>query len=748
MFTRASVRTLTRYCHLPITQYRSVGAMLRAEMMRRKQQNKRLQQELEILRHKLMAAQAQSLVNKRQQEHLRPHTEDHTSLYTPNTREHLRDVPIENVGEEALTMKRKSEELERKVRQQVALEEKYHEFRAKEVRVQNKTRAMVLERKRRLLEQDPDGFQPTDDDDYTLEEQAATQVQRITRGMQGRTRVRNLRPLLNNAATKIQGIMRGHLGRAYAEVKRTDELAVTTIQRVWRGNVGRSIFKSNRSKLERHMGARDIQRILRGRIGRRRVRHKRSLRGSASRGAAVVGVKQLFHQDIVELADAIDALCERGKAPPPSIVLGLLKLVALMIEQDEESGAITWYSTLGVRSVDKLEASHQFSWRDAVRLLRRSSKLLRRLRQVAAGPASKRPRMVYFVQTAVLTYRALRCDHGWNVTTLGRVGAGAKACQHLMMWVDALQQVFAYQREFANDLGSDRMPWVARAQQSLSCMRHLELSRMVWEHAVACLQKVLGESHGASPKQGVFSCNADGRRGDLRLCVAESALEISNDREKCARDALCRMRKEEEQAQGLDLVREEFNMGVLADDLNHAEADLTEAYTRLEAVRRAARDGIQTHQEHLLLCLDELTTAEIVRKERWSSFEMFRTQMKRDAKRRGVNVEVWGNLRHEVRVVGEMEAASVLAAQDLRFFRCDSKPDEPDGSCIHESKALQRGADEAQSLATAGWGRLDLSEEEKEYAYATASEAEVRFSSRTARGKKSIPDLADCLPTV
>lgn len=716
--------------------------MLRAEMVHRKQQNKRLQQELEHLRHKLMAVQAQSLINGRENKSLRSHAEDDTHLYPPNTREQpLPDVPIEEFDDEPLVMKRKSEQLEHRARQQVALEEKYHDFRAKEVRVQNKTRAMVLERKRRLLEQDPDIFQPTDDDEYTLEDQAATQVQRITRGIQGRKRVRNLRPLLNSAATIIQGIMRGHLGRAYAEVKRIDELAIITIQRLWRGYIGRSIVKSNRSKLERHMGARDIQRIIRGRIGRRRIGHKIGLRESASRGAAVVGVKQLFHHDIVELADAIDALCQGGNASLPSVVLGLLKVVALMLEQDEESEAITRYSALGVQSADKLEPSHMFSWRDAVRLLRRSSRLLRRLRQVAAGPAGKRPRMVNFVQNAVLTYRALRRDHGWNATTLGRVGAGAKACQHLMMWVDALQEVFAYQREFADDLGSDRTPWVARAQQSMCCMRHLELSRMVWEHAVACLQKVLSESHDGSPKQGltVPPRNANGRRGDLRLCVAGGALEISKERENRVRDALCRMREEEDHAQGLDRACEEFKIDVLVDNLNHAEGALAEARTRLEANRRAAGNGVQTHQEHLQLCLDELTAAEVARRERWTSLEMFRTCMKRDAKRRGVNVEVWGDLRHQVRVVGEMEAASVLAAEDLQFFRRESKPDGPDGSCIHESKTLQRRADEAHSLATAAWARLDILEDEKERAYAIASEAEVRISSITTRGNNCMP---------
>ncbi|CAN0571029.1 unnamed protein product, partial [Ectocarpus sp. 12 AP-2014] len=207
------------------------------------------------------------------------------------------------------------------------------------------------------------------------------------------------------------------------------------------------------------------------------------------------------------------------------------------------------------------------------------------------------------------------------------------------------------------------MPWVARAQQSVRGMRHLELSRMVWEHAITCVQQVLLESGEMAPKR---KANSSRMRGNLRLRVAERALKTLQSHEECARDALSKTRQEEEDAQRNDKAREQLREDTLVDDLNRAEKSLAESLIRLEEAKTAARDGID--QVHLQLCLDELTTCEVVRRERWASVEMFRTQRRRNSKRTGVDVEVWGDLRHQVRVVGELEAACTLASEDLNEY--------------------------------------------------------------------------------
>lgn len=722
---------------------RSVGALLRAEMIHRKEQNKQLQKELEHLRDNLAEKVQKKVEAPEHDNSCYSLAEDKGKAGPRVERGHacLAVGPDESAyfGEVASKLQRKSEEVLREARQQLALEEQYLVYRAKRNDKQNKHRAKVLERKRRLLEQDPHLVHPDDDDEYTLEDEAATQIQRVTRGVHGRTRVRKLRPVLSSAATMIQSIIRGHLGRARTESKMINERAVTNIQRVWRGYGGRCALVSKRLNLKKATAAQRIQKILRGRHGRQRVNHKRGLRKSARDGSEVVGVKQLFYQDIVELADAVEAgLVEHGATPLPGVVLGLLKVVAFMLEEDEESGATTRYSTLGVRSTTKIRPAVHFSWREALILLRRSYKLLRRLRQVAEGPSSRRPRIVYLSQAAVQAYAALRCDSGWNVASVGRIGRGAKACQHLMMWVNALQEVFAYQREFSDDLGSDRLPWVARARKNLRRMRHLELSRMVWEHAATCVQRILDESRQGSEqgkgREATASEHYTSRKGDLRLCVAENALNRLRSLESCAKNALYSMKQEEEDAQINDDAHERLREDTLIKDLNQAEASLAETMTQIEETKTVARDGTETDQVHLLLLLDEQITREVVRRERWASLEMFRTQRRRNAKRRGVYVEVWGDLRHQLRVVGELEAASFLAAEDLIFARDESDPKGSkafEGTFRHKLESLQARKNDAKSSAAEAQKHLDLMEEELENAYANACEAEASFTTDT-----------------
>lgn len=714
--------------------------MLRAELLLKEQQNQRLQKDLEKLRNmpsqanpqgttptsaQLIGAVAVAVDNNGSPLELSSRSHEHR----PDEDE---PHPMENFVKDISVLNRKFEKVVYQARQQAVLRERYEFFQARQRDVQIKKREVMLERYRRLLEQDPHVLDLADENEYTLEDQAATQVQRVVRGVQGRLYVKQLRPNLNRAAVIIQGVVRGHLGRFQVEVKKRFRYAVTDIQRVWRGHVGRVVIRTSRAKTEENKAAREIQRMVRGYRGRVRVKHKRVLRESAKRGADAVGIKQLFRQDIVQLANAIDTSLHREQtSSPPSIVLGLVRVVALMLAEDEESGAITSYSALGVQSIDKVQATQQYKWIDALRMLRRSSKLLRRLRQVAEGPASERPRMVHFSQVAVQTYHSLRCDREWNLVSFGRVGGGAKACQHLLLWVDALHEVFAYQLEFLEDLGSDRMSWFGRAQMNMRCMRHLELSRMAWEHGVTCLAKVLRDLRSGSRCGNEHSPlgSSGSRKGDLRGCVAERAMATLREHEARTRDALAIKRKEEEEAQRNDLARELFRTDTLVDELTHAESDVADKSRRLEEVKRAERDGIEVDKTHLHECLDDLAISEVARREHWTSLEMARVQGTRNARRRGVRVEVWGELRQQLQVVGETKAALVLAVEDHKNCLEESGSLEglvPDTARKSELEALQLRVREAQERACAAQLCLDLLEEEKENAHATSTEAEVR----------------------
>ncbi|CAN0587052.1 unnamed protein product, partial [Ectocarpus sp. 12 AP-2014] len=100
---------------------------------------------------------------------------------------------------------------------------------------------------------------------------------------------------------------------------------------------------------------------------------------------------------------------------------------------------------------------------------------------------------------------------------------------------------------------------------------------------------------------------------------------------------------------------------------------------------------------------------------------MFRTQRRRNSKRTGVDVEVWGDLRHQVRVVGELEAACTLASEDLNEYDPDRGATSA-GSRNHDLELLQARTKEAQSAVATARTRLGCMEEEQENANALANE--------------------------
>ena len=703
-------------------------------MIKKRKRNQQLRQEVEDLRQELTATRETHQLSSSIEENrsLKKLTGSTELIPTPSVQDQYQPstgncLSKKNLHEQIRT---KSEKLKHETIQQAALENQYQLLRSKERNRQKRERAIVLERKTRPLEQYPGKFQFSADDELSLEDHAAVLIQRAARGVQGRTRVTKLRPVLDNAATLIQGIARGHLSRLQANFERMNKHAMTNIQRVWRGYISRMKVQSIRLAADRHNAARNIQRIVRGCNGRQRMDHKRSHKKSARVGAEVVGIKQLFHEDLLELVNAIESHQTGSLADSlPGIGLGVLKVVVLMLE-DDESVAIR-HNSLGKRSGGRLKPSMHFSWEDALLMLRRSSYFLRRLRQLAEGPTSRRPRILYISQNSVRIYKAIRCDPNWNVTTLSHIGRGAKALRHLMMWVDALQNVFAYQREFADNLDSDWLLWVTRTQQNKRRMRHLKLSRMVWEHAVTCLEKILRESQNSvcmltERNSRSSRIDWDIRKGNLRLCVVEGALGVVKEHEMCAKHAISRMEQEEDEAQKSDEACERYELRILEANLEDAQTNLTDRLTKLENARKVARDGMSTDNTHLQLCLSDVVITQVICRECGSALGMYRIQSERYAKLRGLQVEVWRALYDQGRVVGELEAASILAIEDMKNFRVDADPDSPGDE---EFKILQSRANEARSLAAQAQLLLNSMEGEEETVFSMASEAEVRYLS-------------------
>ena len=96
------------------------------------------------------------------------------------------------------------------------------------------------------------------------------------------------------------------------------------------------------------------------------------------------------------------------------------------------------------------------SWTGAVKVLRRGHWLLRRLRALAAGPASTPPRILALPRSALELCRAYETDPTMSPEAMKRVPAGTKACVQLLDFVLALKLVHEIQADFFEQLGGTR----------------------------------------------------------------------------------------------------------------------------------------------------------------------------------------------------------------------------------------------------------------------------------------------------
>ncbi|CAM9112072.1 unnamed protein product, partial [Choristocarpus tenellus] len=730
---------------------RSLGAALDAEMTRRRQKNTQLQQEL----HQMHC----SLQNARK---CLAHAENMVQQDVAPLNETIEDENMNNIftdvddltpaigclskefsnkkmelGRDIIMLQQKEEELEYDSKRLKAMQEQLDVFKELERNKQDRRRGLTLERKRRLLEQDLDiQKRACDVSKYTIEDVAATQLQRIVRGVQRRAFVKLLRPIYDRAATSIQRIVRGHLGRSMAKVKQYNLNAATKIQMVIRGHIGRAVFRRELHKSKMNRAAQIIQCEARRRTSQQRAANKRCLLESARHGAEVVSVRQLFHQDIVELANAIKApLLDGTINPPPSIVLGLIKVVELMlIGSGSAHDIISHYNTIGVKYEFEMRPENRFGWRNALRLLQRTSKFFRRLRQLAEGPQSSRPRMLHLSKEAVQTYNALKHNQGWGVAAMGQVGAGAKACQQLTLWVDSLQEVFAYQLQFTEDLQENYPVWLERVQASRRCMRHLEVQHAVWKRSCEIADQILHETkNGITDHPGTNH----GRKGDLRVVVAERGVTSLRIQEAAIQEAITELRRSEEKAQQVDMGKEQFHMHTVMEELKQAEKNVADAKHHFTTTRVRAQDGDKSEQGKLPVLLEVMTNCEIIRRECWTKVELARIQGERNMKRRGVDLIISGDVRLKAQALGELEAALTLAEEDLRYFY-DMRKMVPGSTDLTEMSSsdvaviqgLKEKEKDTRTQATMARAALEAMEAEIEMTFTSAEKAEMQSKTR------------------
>ncbi|GMI41685.1 hypothetical protein TeGR_g13922 [Tetraparma gracilis] len=545
----------------------------------------------------------------------------------------------------------REKELEGKRRELKEKEEQRLYFKAVEKRSQDARRARELERKRRML--DENQVLPEDEEQaMSLEDISSTSIQRIARGRQARAFYKRYKEMCERAATIIQGGIRGMFDRKIVRDRRLEQWASTTIKRLYRGRMARMEFKNLLAERSQSRAASKIQTQVRGQFGRNRMNHKRSLVSSAKRAFNAVSVRQLFPADLQELADAIQApLIDVTKAYLPASVLGLIKIVCLSLGAEDKKEQLAHYSRIGVRTETAVDDA--MTWETAMKVLRRSSKLLRRMRALASGPANRRPRLLHLPEKAVELFKAYEHDPSFTVDAMRRIGRGAKACIQLLTWASSLFEVFDYQLEFLDDIGDVQPGWLQKLREQQKEKRKHMIQLEIKKRSIA----VAGDAAARAKASG----KPFGTAQAVMVVEAQEKVKVEAVLEK--------MQFEEDVQEKKEKNEEQRVLGNAEEAVAFAERDVKVAKSDYKKSETEANLGSELDRNRLPKLRAHLIEREVILRDANTQFELIQIRMKKDDKKRNESKsKLDGELLFRCSACGEANALYMVAKEEKKVF--------------------------------------------------------------------------------
>ncbi|CAM9381899.1 unnamed protein product, partial [Discosporangium mesarthrocarpum] len=356
--------------------------------------------------------------------------------------------------------------------------------------------SLALERKRFQLAEGevlPEDSVVAESVEYT----SAVLIQKWHRGNLSRAHFLWYKEIVHKAASRLQAAVRSALSRI--ETKRVQRLNMKArvIQAAVRKCLQRGCFlRVLRAQLE-DVAARKVLRVWRGMRGRRRGAARRRMVRAAATAAQAVSADNLRPSHLTELAADIHAALINPKHPfPPMGVLGALRAVLMVF--DQEADVCTYYTALGYRISGEVSPSN-LTWEMAMRVLRRPSRLLRRLQAFVDGLGGQDgrctapPRLLSLTPAAVRIIRAYDGDPDWASKGLRRMKAGRTAATALVRWARGLDK-FLKSQELLEDFVRDSQPsWLRISRSFQRRRRALELKVEGGRQAVTTAQAQTAE---------------------------------------------------------------------------------------------------------------------------------------------------------------------------------------------------------------------------------------------------------------
>lgn len=321
----------------------------------------------------------------------------------------------------------------------------------------------------------------------SLEDKMAGRIQLLFRKCLAKTIRTKLLLKMNVAAKKIQTMWRLLQGKREFANYVTRLKKAMVLQRFSRALVGKKRFAELRGEAKIRWAVAIIQRAYRGYRGRLRIGDKKFFLRNIRSANEAVSLAELNPGHLMELADEIEKYLVSYEMAMPIDVMTVLRAVLYMLNGDSPE-LITVIE--GDEHHTQMVYAGTMSWREAVRLLRRKGKFLRRVRMLAAHIQTPDATQLPFSASCI---EHLKATMAYVRMEKFKMMDGGKAVVQFYKFVKGMKIAYDMQHLFPDHFGPSRPAWFRRLLKyrlhyenmnvehriASNCTQHLEAQKVM-----------------------------------------------------------------------------------------------------------------------------------------------------------------------------------------------------------------------------------------------------------------------------
>lgn len=522
--------------------------------------------------------------------------------------------------------------------------QKLIDLKANQRQVTQAERSREIERKRRLLtgEEGRRRGPPSENEPESVYDYYAMIAQTAIRGWLARRYYAWYKVQVVVASTLMQMIVRGCMARIRVGRMLVNSRAAIVIQRSFRGMSARNSCAAMARDYRIAKAAIQIQKIYRGVLAKRRVQKKRDLDKAAKLAVEAVHPKNLFVQDVQELAKRIQMAIEEPLTTdfPPDEVLHLIRLATVLLLSGDGQSGLTTYSRIGARYFEEVEGE-KLTWEQAMKIVNRPNRFMRRVRAMAFAPVSKPPRLVRVTEAVHTLYKAQQGNPKWTVETFETMGRGCKICVQLFRWMSSMIEVALAQEAFVAFLVESFPEWLPEFLELQHTSRKCE-----WDIAIleGCVEALLSKQSVLNEEDTLYKL--------YTIEISELKFEITDAQRRLGgyHDSEDEMRSNQSSVEDGVLI-------TLNEKVVEKEESLNTVTAQYEALQEGAEAGDRLMEAKLPEYRAKLITAQIEHKELRSQYSLLKLQVENnrnlrlDSNRMPAHVAVKAKAHGEARAV-------------------------------------------------------------------------------------------------